>query len=52
MYLDWGCGPWSWMTADLATVLIGPLLVVKLQLFGSAAMVVPYGLSLLSCGFT
>lgn len=52
LYLDRGCGPWSWMTTNLATILIGPLFVVELQLFGSAAVVVPYRLCLLSCGFT
>lgn len=52
MYLDRWCGPWSWMTADLAAVLIGPLFVVELQLFGGAAMVVSYRLCLLSGGFT
>lgn len=40
------------MTTDLAAVLIGPLFVVELQLFGGAAMVVPYGLHLLSRGLT
>lgn len=52
MYLDGGCCPWSWMTTNLAAVLIGPLFVVELQLFGSAAVVVPYRLCLLSCGLT
>lgn len=52
MYLDGGCGSRGWMTTDLAAVLIGPLFVVELQLFGSAAVVVPYGLCLLSCGLT
>lgn len=52
MYLDRGSGPWSWMTTDLAAVLIGPLLVVELQLFGSTSMVVPYRLCLLGRGLT
>lgn len=30
MYLDGGCCPWSWMTTNLAAVLIGPLFVVEL----------------------
>lgn len=34
------------MSTDLAAVLIGPLLVIELQLFGCAAMVVPYRLCL------
>lgn len=38
------------MTPDLAAVLIGSLFVVELQLFGGAAVVVPYRLGLLSCG--
>lgn len=50
MYLDGQRGPWSWMTTDLTAVLIGPLFVIELQLFGSATMVVPYRLYLLSCG--
>lgn len=40
------------MTADLAAVLIGPLFVVELQLFGGAAVVVSYRLCLLCSGFT
>lgn len=52
LYLDRWCGPWSWMTADLAAVLIGPLFVVELQLFGGAAVVVSYRLCLLCSGFT
>lgn len=52
VYLDRGCGPWGWMTADLAAVLIGPLFVVELQLLGCAAMVVPHRINLLSCGLT
>lgn len=38
------------MTADLAAVLTGSLLVVELQLFRRAAVVVPYRLRLLRCG--
>lgn len=38
------------MTADLAAVLTGSLFVVELQLFGRAAVVVPYRLRLLSRG--
>lgn len=38
------------MTADLAAVLTGSLLVVELQLFGRAAVVVPDRLRLLSRG--
>lgn len=51
-YLDRGRCPWSWMTTDLAAVLIGPLFVVQLQLFGGAAVVIPYRLHLLSRGLT
>lgn len=50
VYLDWGCGSWSWMTADLAAVLTGSLFVVELQLFGRAAVVVPHRLRLLGRG--
>lgn len=50
VYLDRGCGSWSWMTADLAAVLTGSLFVVELQLFCRAAVVVPYRLRLLSRG--
>lgn len=52
MYLDRGGGSWSWMPADRAAVLIGPLFVVELQLLSSTAMVVPYSLRLLSCSLT
>ncbi len=52
MYLYRGCGPRSWMATDLAAVLIGPLFVVELQLFGSTTVVVPYRLCLLSCSLT
>lgn len=38
------------MSTDLASVLIGPLFVVELQLFGSAAVVVPNRFCFLSCG--
>ena len=38
------------MSTDLAAVLIGPLLVVELQLFGGTTMVVPYRLRLLRRG--
>lgn len=37
------------MPADLAAVLVGPLLVVELQLLGGAAVIVPYRLGLLGC---
>lgn len=50
MYLDRRRGPWRGMATDLAAVLIGPLLVVELKLFGSATVVVSYRLSLLSSG--
>lgn len=38
------------MTANLAAVLAGPLLVVELQLLGGAAVVVPHRLGLLGRG--
>lgn len=52
VYLNGGCGSWSWMTADLAAVLTGSLFVVELQLFRRPAVVVPYRLRLLSRGLT
>lgn len=52
VYLDRGCGPRGWMTADLAAILIGPLFVVELQLLGRATMVVPHRINLLSRGLT
>lgn len=50
VYLDGGCGSWSWMTADLAAVLTGSLFVVELQLLCCAAVVVAYRLCLLGRG--
>ena len=38
------------MPTDLTAVLIGPLFVVELHLFGGATVVVPYRLGLLGCG--
>lgn len=52
VYLDRGCGPWGWMAADLAAVLIGPLFVVELQLLGRATMIVPHRINLLRSGLT
>lgn len=52
MYLDGGRGPGGRVAADLAAVLIGPLLVVELQLLGGAAVVVPHRLRLLRRGLT
>lgn len=50
IYLDRGCGPLSWMAANLAAILTGSLFVVELQLFCSATMVVSHRLCLLSRG--
>lgn len=51
-HLDRGRGPGCWVAADLTAVLIGPLLVVELQLLGGATVVVPDRLHLLRRGLT
>lgn len=50
LHLDGWRGPWGWMATDLATVLIGPLFVVELQLLCSTTVVIPYRLCLLCRG--